>query len=92
MGKTGEKRCFFNLLVHAAARSAICVFTLKIVNTLIKNNLTRRYTFDLDIDSAHGKPASCRTRPMNVDGGLGDMRRIRGLGGERLPAAFYALL
>ena len=29
---------------------------------------------------------------MNVDDGLGDIRWIRGLGGEKLPAASYALL
>ena len=29
---------------------------------------------------------------MNVDDGLEDIRRIRGLGGEKLPAASYALL
>ena len=83
MGKTGEKRCFFNLLVHAAARSAICVFTLKIVNTLIKNNLTRRYIFHLDMGSTHGQPAPCLARPVNVDDGLEDIMWIRGLGGER---------
>ena len=29
---------------------------------------------------------------MNVDGGLEDIRCIRSLGGEMMPAAFYALL
>ena len=29
---------------------------------------------------------------MNVDDGLGDIRWIRGLGGEKLPATSYALL
>ena len=31
-------------------------------------------------------------RPVNVDDGLEDIRWIRGLGGEKLPAASYALL
>ena len=33
-----------------------------------------------------------RARPVNVDGGLEDIRWIRGLGGEKLPAASNALL
>ena len=33
-----------------------------------------------------------RVGPMNVDDGLEDIRWIRGPGGERLPAASYALL
>ena len=80
------------LFVHAAARSGICVFTLNIVKTLIKDNLTQRQTFDLDIESTHGQPASCRARPMNVDDGLEDIRWGRRLGGEWSPTASYALL
>ena len=34
--ENGEKQFFF--FVHAAARRGICAFTLKIVNTLIKNS------------------------------------------------------
>ena len=44
------------------------------------------------MESTHGQPASCRARPMTVDDGLEDIRWIRGLGGEKLPAASYALL
>ena len=51
--------------VHAAARGGTCAFTraftFKIVSTLIKNSSrddTR--TFDLEIESTHGQPASCR--------------------------------
>ena len=51
-----------------------------------------RWTFDLDIESTHGQPASCWARPMNVDDGLEYIRWIRGLGGDKLPAASYALL
>ena len=66
----------------------------KIVDMLIKDSSrddARRSTFDLDIESTHGKPATCRARPMNVNDGLEDIRWIRALGGERLPAASYAL-
>ena len=40
MGKTGDffLFLFLILLVHADARGGICAFTLKIVNTLIKNS------------------------------------------------------
>ena len=38
----GEERLFLISSVHAAARGVICDFTLKIVNTLIENNLMRR--------------------------------------------------
>ena len=53
---------------------------------------SRRYTFDLDKESTHGQPASCRARPVNVDGGLEDIRWISGLGGDKLSPVFYALL
>ena len=57
-----------------------------------QHQLTRRYAFDFDIESTHGQPCSCRARPVNVDDGLEDIRWICGLGGEKLPAASYALL
>ena len=44
------------------------------------------------MESTHGQPGSCRARPVNVDDGLEDLRRIRGLGGKKLPTASYALL
>ena len=47
---------------------------------------------DLDVEATHGQPGSCRARPVNVDDCLEDIRWIRGLGGEKLPAASYALL
>ena len=47
---------------------------------------------DLDVEATHGQPGSCRARPVNVDDGLEDIKWIRGLGGEKLPAASYALL
>ena len=56
-----------------------------------QKQLTRRQAFDLDIGATHGQPGSCRARPVNVDG-LEDIRWIRGLGGEKLPAASNALL
>ena len=57
-----------------------------------QKQLTRRQTFDLDIEATHGQPGSCRARPVDVDGGLEDINWIRGLRGEKLPAASYALL
>ena len=33
-----------------------------------------------------------RDRPVSLDDGLEDIRWIRGIGGEKLPAASYALL
>ena len=57
-----------------------------------QKHLTRRYPFDLDTEATHGQPGSCRARPVNVDDGLEDIRGIRGLGGEKLPAASNALL
>ena len=57
-----------------------------------QKQLTRRYAFDLDIGATRGQPASCRARPVNLDDGLEDIRWIRGLGGEKLPAASNALL
>ena len=83
-GKNGQDSiyCSFVFFVHAAARGAICVFTLKLVNTLIKNKLTRRYTFDLDIQSTHRQPALCRARLKNVDDDLQDIRWIPDLGGK----------
>ena len=44
------------------------------------------------MEATHGQPGSCRARPVNVDDGLEDIRWIRGLGGEKLPAASNALL
>jgi len=44
------------------------------------------------MEATHGQPASCRARPVNVDDGLEDIRRIRGVGGEELPAASYSFV
>ena len=51
---------------------------------------SRRYTFDLDKESTHGQPASCRARPVNVDGDLQNSMWIHGLGDERMPVMSYA--
>ena len=53
---------------------------------------SRRYTFDLDIESTHGQPASCRARPVNIDDHLENSMWTHGVGGERLPAVSYVLL
>ena len=85
---------FLRLFVHAAVRGGTCVFTLKIVNTLIKSSSRddRPSISKYQVEATHGQPCSCRARPVNVDDGLEDTRRIRGLWGEKLPAASYTLL
>ena len=57
-----------------------------------QKQLTRREAFDLDTEINHGQPGSCRANSVNLDDGLEDIRWIRGLRGEKLPAASYALL
>ena len=70
-GKTGKKCLFFKyyveVFVHAAARGGTCAFTLKIVKHAAQKQLTRRQTFDLDMESSHAQPGMCRARPVNVD-------------------------
>ena len=82
---TREKNVFLGLFVHAPVRGGTCAFTLK-------RSTRSSKTFDLDIGATHGQPASCRARPVKVEDGLEDIRWTRGLGGEKLPAASYALL
>ena len=92
---TREKNACFSRIVHAAVRGETCAFTLKIVNTLIKNS--SRDDRPRSRHRSNPRPTrfvsagSCRARPVNVDDGLEDIRWIRGLGGK-LPAASYALL
>ena len=57
-----------------------------------RNQLVRRSTLDLDIDSAHGQPARYLARPTSIDDGLEDIRWIHGLGVESLSAASYGIL
>ena len=45
---------------------------------------TRRLTFDLHLYSTHGQRASYRATIMSVNGGLGGIIGIGGLGGERV--------
>ena len=86
---TREKIVFLRVFVHAAVSGGTCAFTLKIVKPLIKDS-------SRDDRSRHRsnprRTGSCRARPVNVDDGLEDIRWMRGLGGEKLPAASYALL
>ena len=89
--KNGTKYYILRIYFHAAARGTISFFTLKIINTLNENHLTQRGAFDIDTESTHGQPGSCRVRPLNVYHGLGYMLWIRCLGGKRLLAASYAL-
>ena len=52
-----------------------------------KKQFVRR--FDLDIESAQCQTVWCRARPTCIDDGLERITLIHGLGGVRLPAAFY---
>ena len=93
---TREKTCtwyvFLGVFVHAAVRRRNLRFHVENCQHADQKQLTRRQAFDLDIEATHGQRGSCRARPVNVDDGLEDIRWIRGLGGEKLPAASYALL
>ena len=59
---------------------------LTTLSTRDEKQLTRRCTLDLDVQSNHGQPDSCRARPVKVDDGLEDVMWIRDLGGEGLHA------
>ena len=72
--------------------SAICFFSLQIVNTLIKISSCDDRRSISDIDSAHGQPAFCRARSTSTDDGLEGIRLIHGLRSKRLPAASYGIL
>ena len=80
------------LFGHAAARGGTCASTLKIVNTLI-NNCSRD---DRPLISTYNQPTANRfvsgKATVNVDDTPEYIRWIRRLGGEKLPAASYALL
>ena len=95
MGKRKKNVYFFNMICsRGCTRWNLCLH-VEYCQHADQKQLTRREAFDLDIESIHGQPASCRARrprPVNVDDGLEDIRWIRGLGGEKLPAASYALL
>ena len=92
MGNTGKK-CFFSRIIcsRCCTRRNLC-FHVENCQHADRKQLTRRKAFDLDIEATHGQPGSCWARPVNVDDGLENIRWIRGLGGEKLPAASYALL
>ena len=95
-GEHGEKK---NVRFSRIIFSRCCTCTRRNLRFHVENcqhadqkQLTRRLDFDLDIEATHGQPGSCRARPVNVDDGLEYIKWIRGLGGEKLPAASYALL
>ena len=83
-------------IVHTAARGGTCAFTLhlKVENSqhADQKQFTWQSSFDVDIESTHRQPASCRARPVNVDDDPEYIRWIRVLGGEKLPAASYSPL
>ena len=84
--------CFFRNICSRCYTRRNLRFHVKNCRHADRKQLTQRYAFDLDIEATHCQPGSCSARPVNVDDGLEDTRWIRGLGGEKLPAASYALL
>ena len=92
MGNTAKNVCFSRIICSRCCTRRNLRFHVQNCQHADQKQLTRRYAFDLDIEATHGQPGSCRARPVNVDDGLEDIRWIRGLGGEKLPAASYALL
>ena len=61
------------------------------INTHSALQLMRRWTFDIDRELTHDRPASYWARPVSIDDGLEVIMWIRCLGDERLPTASYAL-
>ena len=90
-GTREENVCFPRIICSRCCTRRNLRFHVENSQHADQKQLTRRQAFDLDIGATHGQPGSCRARPVNVDG-LEDIRWIRGLGGEKLPAASNAPL
>ena len=90
--RTREDVCFSRIICSRCCTRRNLRFQVENCQHSDQKQLTRRYAFDLDIEATHGQPGSFRATPVNVDDGLEDIRWIRGLGGEWLPAASYALV
>ena len=84
--------CFSRIICSRCCTRRNLRFDVENCQHADQEQLTRRYAFDLDVEATHGQTGSCRARPVSADDGLEDIRWIRGLGGEKLPAASYALL
>ena len=91
-GTRGKNVCFSRVICSHFCTRRNLRFHVENCQHADRKQLTRRQAFDLDIETTHGQPGSSRARPVNVDDGLEDIRWIRGLGGEKLPAASYTLL
>ena len=87
--KRNKKSVFIFICSLGCTRRNLC-FHVENCQHPDQKQLTRRYTFD--IESTQSQSASCRARPKNIDDGLEGITWIRGLGGEKLCAASYALL
>ena len=92
MGNTGKHVCFSRIICSHCCTRQNLRFHVENCQHADQKQLTRQLAFDLDIEATYGQPGSRRARPVNVDDGLEDIRCIRGLGGEKLPAASYSLL
>ena len=98
MGKTGKKQMFKYtpgilsiICSRGCTRRNLCSH-VETCQHADRKQLTRRQAIDLDIELTHGHPDSCRARPVKVDDGLEDIRWVRRLGTEKLPATPDALL
>ena len=92
MGTRVKIMCFSSIFSSRCCTRRNLRFHVENCQDADQKQLTQIQAFDLDIELTHGQSGSCRARPWNVDDGLEDIRRIRGLGGEKLPAASNALL
>ena len=92
MGTQEKNVCFSRIICSRCCTRRNLCFHVENCQHADQKQLTRRQAFNLDIEATHGQPGSCRARPVKVQDGLEDIRRIRGLEGEKLPAASYALL
>ena len=92
MENRGKNNCFSRIICSRCCTRRNFRFHVENFQHADQKELTRRLGFDLDIEATHDQPGSFRARPANVDDGLEDIRWIRGLGGEKLPAASYDLL
>ena len=90
MGNKAKNVCFSKIICSRCCTRRNLRFHAENFQHADQKQLTRRQA--ISTEATHGQPCSCRARPVNVDDGLEDIRWIRGLGGEKLPAASYALL
>ena len=90
-GKQEKKVCFSKHYLFTLLYAAELALSRRKMSPRLSKTAHATIRLHLDIEATNGQPGSCRARPANVDDGLEDIRWMRGLGGEKLPAASYAL-